>query len=246
MDGRIAVVGGGYSGVRMASILSEKGYDVVVFEGRDGGEITVFNSLPELREHYIDYVEEYFELLKTVRIEKGVVRKVTRENLVLVSGCYTDRDSRDCSNYGRFEQVVVCTGCYDSNPISANIYGMRPAGIFSLENAIRLISKGYRIGREVLIFGDDAILEVFNSMLGRMKYSTHVVSGEYAVVRGRERVEEVVVDGERFRCDTVVYFKKRECFNPFNLKGVKAGNINAKTYDYKEVKKDVLKVSEDF
>lgn len=242
------VVGAGYSGVLLSSILAERGVDVLIAKSSLESEIEVFLRLEVLSSYYSEFIEEYRELLAQLRprVLKTTILKTEREN-----GEETERARWKVeSPHYRItaDEVFICTGCYDKRVFPCGVLGMRPAGTFSLQNALELISKGYRIGRRVLLFGERTkIFEIVEEMLKKLKYECEFVEGEYAEVLGRERVEGVVVEGEKFErekfeCDTLIYFCGRESFNPFRLEGVKAGNINAKTYDYEEVRRDVLRL----
>ncbi len=231
----IVVIGGGYSGILLGGILTEKGFEPVILDSFcKGGEIGIFSQLEVLREHYSEFIEEYktlqpqLQILKTtaLKVEKGEYWKVKTLESEIVS-----------------EIVFLCTGCYDVRPFGCKIFGTRPAGIFTLQNALDLISRGYRIGKDVLLYGNDRFLEVVEEMMKKEGYDCQIVEGREAEVFGIERVEGVRVDDEVFECDTFVHFCGREEFNPLGLEGIKAGNINSKTYDYERVRRDVLRVS---
>jgi|Deesub1362B_J571_1020462.scaffolds.fasta_scaffold00066_19 NADPH-dependent 2,4-dienoyl-CoA reductase/sulfur reductase-like enzyme len=232
---KIIIIGGGYSGVLLGSILAEKGFRPVILDSFcKGGEIGVFSKLKVLREHYSEFIEEYETLLPQLQILKTTVLKVEKGENWKVKTLESETTS---------ERVFLCTGCYDVRPYSCKIFGTRPAGIFTLQNALELISRGYRIGKNVLLYGKDKILEIVEEMMRKEGYDCQVVEGREAEVFGVERVEGVEVDDEIFKCDTLIHFCGREEFNPLGLEGIKAGNINSKTYDYEKVRKDVLKTS---
>jgi NADPH-dependent 2,4-dienoyl-CoA reductase/sulfur reductase-like enzyme len=240
MTFRCIIAGGGYSGVLLSELLSEEGFDVVVADQYiRGGEIGLFSRLPVFRDYYNEFIAEYRDM--GADFLKAVVRDVEGNERYEVTLLINGMKRRE-----KFDFAFICTGCYDKNYFLSGIYGMRPAGIFSLQNALELIARGYRIGRDVLIFGEDRVLEVLEEMLVKLRYSTNLQGGDEVIVRGRERVESVLIDGEEFRCDTLIYYAGREEFNPFKLPGIKAGNINAKSYDYGNVKEDVLRVFKEF
>jgi len=230
------IVGGGYSGVLLGNILAEKGFRPIIFDSfYRGGEIEIFSKLEVLREYYREFIEEYETLLPRVQILKTTVVEVEKGEKWRVKTL--DGEIQE------YDVVFICTGCYDSRSLTCKIFGTRPAGIFTLQNALGLISRGYRIGKNVLLYGKDRILEIVGEMLKKQRYDCQIVESKEIEVFGVERVEGIKLDGEIFRCDTLVYFCGREEFNPLGLEGTKAGNINSRTYDYKEVRKDVLRVS---
>jgi|Deesub1362A_J573_1020465.scaffolds.fasta_scaffold00099_58 NADPH-dependent 2,4-dienoyl-CoA reductase/sulfur reductase-like enzyme len=227
-DTDFLIAGGGYSGVLTAKLLRDNGINATVFDSKcEGGELGVFKKLPDLREYYAEYIEEYDELTKEITIHKGTV---LGDVLVMV---------------GRVKkyhsELLICTGCFDNQPFNCNILGSRPAGIFSLQTALKLISMGFTIGKKVLVVGDDPVLEIVERLMYRRGYEILLMRGKEVFVEGRERVEKVRVDGEYFNCDTLIYFCGRSEFNPFDLNGIKLGNINAKTYDYRKVRKDTVR-----
>jgi len=233
----ILIIGGGYSGSILFEILRSKGLEVLIADSKLESEIEVFSKLEVFDSHYSEFIEEYKEILKhKPEILQTTIFKTVKNEKWLAESIEHRIEA---------DEVFVCTGCYDKRPFSCKIFGMRPAGIFSIQNALELLAKGYRIGRRVLVFGHSKqrIFEVVEECLRKLKYDCELVVGDQAEVLGRERVEGVLVDGEKFSCDTLVYFCGRESFNPFNLEGIKAGNINTKCYDYDRVKKDVLKAA---
>jgi len=258
IETEVLVIGGGYSGILLSNVLLDRGFDVLIADSSMESEMDVFSRLKVVKSYYDRFIEEYRETraqLET-RILKATITRTVR------IGCEGQRENEGGNeraerwdvegvhlgvNYKiTAERVFTCTGCYDKRFFPCGIFGSRAAGIFSIQNALSLISRGYRIGRNVLLLGmskvQERIFEIVEEMLGEFDYGCEFVVGNVAEVLGRERVEAVIVDGMKFPCDTLIYFCGREEFNPFKLGGCKVGNINARTYDYEKVRKDVLKL----
>jgi hypothetical protein len=226
------VVGGGYSGILLSSLLIDRGFKVLVADSLIESEIEVFSRLKVLNSHYREFIQEYREILSQYKVEilgTTITKTEKREKWMAESPDFIIEA----------EEVFLCMGCYDRRAFPCKILGTRPAGVFTLQNALELLSKGYRIGSRVLLLGKSRIFEVICELLKALGYEFDVADGE-AEVLGKERVEGVLVEGELFSCDTLIYFCGREEFNPFGLDGIKAGNINARSYDYGEVRRDVL------
>ncbi len=226
------VVGAGYAGLMCGKKLIEEGFKTLVFDMREsGGELAVFSKLSDFRASYEKYIEEIEELKKEVPVERGTVIK--SKPVIVNSG----------SGLKRFEakKVILCTGATDIAPARLNILGKRVAGIYTLENALRLLSENMRIGNKILLAGkDDKVVELTEAQLYRLGYDVELsrLEGDVNVI-GKERVEGVEISGETYKCDALIVFGGREPFNPLKLRGTPVGNVVTCTYDYSKVEENV-------
>lgn len=221
----VVIVGAGYSGLICAKNLIDLGYKVRIFEFKKiGGELAVFGKIPELEAHYESFISEMTSALEEVKVEKGCVVSTNPIKVLTPSGIELLE-----------EKAIIATGAVDRNPW---VLGKRPAGIFSPETAIKLISEGYRVGNSFLIAGDCEILDLLASHLSKNHEVERVRSTE-VYVYGNKRVEKVEVEGEEFKCDTLILFRGRKTFNPKKLVGYLVGNAVVCGYDYSLVRKNV-------
>ncbi|MEM2120532.1 MAG: FAD-dependent oxidoreductase [Archaeoglobaceae archaeon] len=221
----VVIVGAGYSGLICARNLIDFGYSVRLFDFRKaGGELAIFSKIPELKEHYESFVDEMKSVLGDLNVEKGCVISTDPLRILTPKGVEIVDD-----------KAIIATGAVDRNPW---VYGKRPAGIFSPETAIKLISEGYKIGNSFLIAGDGEVLELLATHLSKNHKVERVKSTE-VYVHGNKRVEKVEVEGEEFKCDTLILFRGRKTFNPKNLLGDLVGNAVVCSYDYSLVRKNV-------
>lgn len=221
----VVIVGAGYSGLICAKKLTDAGLKVRIFDfGKPGGELSTFSKIPELREHYEEFIDEMSSAMSEVDVEKGCVISTNPIKVLTSKGMQVINDS-----------AIIATGAVDRNPWT---YGKRPAGIFSPETAIKLISYGYKIGSKILLAGEDKILDILEKVLC-VDYDVERTKSTEVYVEGNKRVESVEADGEKFKCDTLILFRGRRTFNPKNLSGEVVGNALVCSYDYSLVKKNV-------
>lgn len=226
------VVGAGYAGIMCGKLLLEKGFNTLIFEMREvGGELAVFSKLNYFRDKYERYIKELEELKEVVPVEKGTVIK---SKPVIVSGE---------NGLKRLEakKVLICTGAADSIPLKLNFLRKKMNGIYTLDNALKMIAEDQKIGEKILIVAkDDDIIKVTEQLLVNLDYNVDVAefSGEINV-SGKERVEVVEINDQNFRCDTLIIYKGREAFNPLKLRGTPVGNIVTCTYNYSKVESNV-------
>jgi thioredoxin reductase len=221
----VVIVGAGYSGLLCAKRLKERGVKVRVFDFREpGGELLVFTKIPEFREHYGKFIDEMNSAISEVEVERGCVVSANPVKVLTPRGIEIINDS-----------AVIAAGAVDCNPWT---YGKRPPGVFSPETAIKLIAYGYSIGRRILLAGEDKVLDLLETVLGR-KCEVERTESTEVYVEGDKRVQSVEADGEEFKCDTLILFRGRKTFNPKNLQGELIGNAIVKGYDYSSVKKSV-------
>ncbi|MEM0203948.1 MAG: FAD-dependent oxidoreductase [Archaeoglobaceae archaeon] len=221
----VVIVGAGYSGLICARNLIDLGYSVRLFDFKKaGGELAILSKIPELKEHYGSFIDEMNSALEGLNVEKGCVISTNPVKILTPKGVEIVED-----------KAIIATGAVDRNPW---VLGKRPAGIFSPETAIKLISEGYKIGNSFLIAGNDEVLELLATHLSKNHRVERVKSTE-VYVHGSQRVEKVEVEGEEFKCDTLILFRGRKTFNPRNLLGDLVGNAVVCGYDYSLVRKNV-------
>ncbi len=221
----VVIVGAGYSGLICAKRLAELGYNLRIFDfKKPGGELAIFGKIPELEEHYERFLDEMKSTLEDLRVEKGCVVSTNPLKVLTPSGVEVIKDA-----------AIIATGAVDRNPW---VFGKRPAGIFSPETAIKLISEGYKIGNSFLIAGEGEILDLLEKILSK-DYKVERVRSTEVYVHGSKRVERIEVEGREFWCDTLILFRGRKTFNPKNLDGPLIGNAVVCGYDYSLVRKNV-------
>jgi len=221
----VVIVGAGYSGILCAKMLAELGIKVRIFDFREpGGELLSFAKIPEFREHYGRFLEEMGSEMEEIKVEKGCVVSTNPVRVLTSVGVQV-----------LSEPAVIATGAVDCSPW---VYGKRPAGIFSPETAIKLIASGYRIGKKILLAGEDRILDLLEAVLSKECEVERTKSTE-VYVHGDKRIELVEAEGSEFKCDTLILFRGRRMFNPRNLQGDVIGNALVRGYDYSAVRKSV-------
>ncbi|MEM0351094.1 MAG: FAD-dependent oxidoreductase [Archaeoglobaceae archaeon] len=225
------VIGAGYAGLHCAKKLIEKGLKVLVFDMREvGGELSVFSKLDVFAKEYDNYIKKIEELKETIPVEIGTVVK---SKPVIVN---------TKNGLKRFEarRALLCTGAADFLPIKLNVLSKKVTGIYSLDQALRVISENKIGERILLVCKKEKIIEFTEKQLLEMNYSLEVVEvGEKIEIIGDKRVEGVEVEGVRYKCDTLVFYNGREPFNPLKLKGTPVGNIAVCSYDYSKVEEHV-------
>ena len=230
MEVDYTIVGAGYSGLMCYKSLIEKGYNAVIFEMKEvGGELNVFSRLPELRQYYEPFINEMFELKREIEVEFGTVVK-TKPVIVTSNDSVKRLDSKN---------ILLCTGAADKNPVKGLVMKNKMKGVYTLDNALRSIASGLKIGERVLMIGDGEIVKIAETQFNELEYSVEVASHNNFQIKGKSRVESVEVDGDEYKCDTLIICIGREIFNPLKLKGLPVGNAKVCSYDYWEVKEDV-------
>lgn len=226
------VVGAGYSGLMCGKKLIEKGFNTLVFEMREvGGELSTFAKLSDFRAKYEKYIEKVEQLSQEVPVEKGTVIK---SKPVIVS-------SETGLKRLESKKVIICTGATDVAPARLNVLGKKIGGIYTLENALRLMAGNTRLGKKILfVTKEDKIVSVAEEQFYRLDYEVELVKLEGDInIIGKDHVEAVEVGGEKYSCDALVIYGGREPFNPLKLRGTPVGNVISCTYDYSKVEENV-------
>ncbi|RLI78669.1 hypothetical protein DRP05_06640 [Archaeoglobales archaeon] len=230
MEIEYTVVGAGYSGLMCYKSLIDKGFDAIIFEMREvGGELSIFSKLPEFRQHYEQFISEMAELKEEVVVEFGTVVK-TKPVIVTANESVKRLDSKN---------ILLCTGAADKNPVKSMIIKNKMKGVYTLDNALKSLASGLKIGEKILMIGDDEIVKIAENQFNELEYDVEVISHDDFQIKGKNRVESVEVGGDEYRCDTLIICVGRETFNPLKLKGMPVGNAKVCTYDYRDVKEDV-------
>ncbi|MEM0265712.1 MAG: FAD-dependent oxidoreductase [Archaeoglobaceae archaeon] len=226
------VIGAGFAGLHCARKLIDKGFNILVFDMREaGGELAVFSKLSGFAKEYEKYIKKMLELKEAIPIEFGTVIK---SKPVIVSSK---------NGLRRFEarRALLCTGATDSLPIKLNVLGKKISGIYTLDHALRAVAENKRIGEKILfVCKREPVVNLAVKQFAELNYTIELVEvGENIEVRGEKRVEEVEVNGVKYRCDAIVFYNGREPFNPLKLKGTPVGNIAVCSYDYSKVEEHV-------
>ncbi|RLI75923.1 hypothetical protein DRO97_02105 [Archaeoglobales archaeon] len=232
MEVEYTVVGAGYSGLMCYKSLIDKGFNAVIFEMKDvGGELGIFSKLSEFRQYYEPFINEMMELIKEVEVELGTVVK-TKPVIVTANESVKRLESKN---------ILLCTGAADKNPVKSLIIKSKMKGVYTLDNALKSLASGLKIGEKVLMIGDDEIVKIAESQLNELEYDVEVISNDDFQIKGKNRVEGVEIGGDEYKCDTLIICVGREIFNPLKLKGTPVGNAKVCTYDYRYVREDVKK-----
>lgn len=232
MEVEYTVVGAGYSGLMCYKSLIDKGYDAMIFEMKDvGGELSIFSKLSEFKQHYEPFINEMLELKEEIEVEFGTVVK-TKPVIVTANESVKRLDSKN---------ILLCTGAADKNPVKSMIIKNKIKGVYTLDNALKSIASGLKIGEKVLMIGNDEIVKIAENQFNELEYDVEVTSHDDFQIKGKSRVEGVEIGGDEYKCDTLIICVGRETFNPLKLKGTPVGNAKVCTYDYRDVKEDVKK-----
>ncbi len=226
------VVGAGYAGLLCGKKLIDEGFNILVFDMRQsGGELLVFSKLSDFRARYEKYIEEMEELRKEVPVERGTVIK-SKPVIINSENGLKRFDAR---------RIIVCTGAADVAPARLNVLGKRVAGIYTLDNALRLMAENMKIGNKILLATmEDEIVKIAEEQFYRLGYDVELAKLEGSInVIGKSRVEGVEIGGEKYSCDALVVYGGREPFNPLKLRGTPVGNVVTCTYDYAKVEENV-------
>lgn len=226
------VIGAGYAGLHCAKRLIEKGFEILIFDMRSaGGELEFFSRLSIFAEKYSKYIEKVNELKKEINVEIGTVIK---SKPVIVNSK---------NGLKRFEarRAILCTGAADAVPVRLNVLRKKLAGIYTLDQSLRILAENGEIGNKILIAGKrEPIIDLTEKQLEEMNYQFEFIeAGENIQITGTNRVEGVIVDGTDYKCDTIIFFNRREPFNPLKLKGTPVGNVAVCSYDYSKVEENV-------
>lgn len=226
------VIGAGFAGLHCARRLIDKGFNVLVFDMREvGGELAVFSRLSVFAEEYEKYIKKIIELKETIPVEQGTIIK---SKPVIVSSK---------NGLKRFEarRALLCTGAADILPIKLNVLGKKIFGIYTLDQALRVVAENKRIGKKILfVCKKEPVVDLAIKLFSELNYTLEVVEvGENIEVTGEKRVEEVEVNGVKYKCDALVFYNGREPFNPLKLKGTPVGNVAVCSYDYSKVEEHV-------
>ena len=232
MEVEYTVVGAGYSGLMCYKSLIDRGFDAVLFEMKEGGgELSVFSKLPEFRQYYEPFINEMLELKEEAKIEYGTVVK-TKPVIVTSNNSVKRLDSKN---------VLLCTGASDKNPIKSVVIKNKIKGVYTLDNALKSLATGLKIGKKVLMIGEGEVVKIAETQFNELEYDVEVTPHDNFQIKGKNRVEGVEIGGDEYKCDTLVIYVGRETFNPLKLKGTPVGNANVCTYDYNDIKNDVIK-----
>jgi len=226
------VIGAGYAGLSCAEVLMNKGFKTLVFDMRkSGGEIEVFSKLEGFRSKYEKYIERVEELKKNIPVDIGTVIK--SKPVIVNSG----------NGLRRFEsrRVILATGATDSAPVRLSVLSKKVEGIYTLENALRMLSENSKIGNRILFAAkEDWIVKLAEEQFTELGYEVEVIElSEDIGVVGKERVEGVESGGVMYKCDALVVYGGRVPFNPLKLRGTPVGNVVTCTYDYSKVEENV-------
>ncbi|MEM0214675.1 MAG: FAD-dependent oxidoreductase [Archaeoglobaceae archaeon] len=226
------VIGAGYAGLHCAKKLLEKGFEILVFDMRcPGGELEVFSRLGSFAERYSKYIEEINELKKEISVDSGTVIK---SKPVIVNSK---------NGLKRFEarRAILCSGAVDSAPVRLNVLRKKMSGIYTLDQSLRILAEDKKLGEKILIAGKrEAIVDLMEMQLEEMGYEFDFVeAGEDLEIMGTERINSIKVNGEEYKCDTLIFYNGREPFNPLKLKGTPVGNVAVCSYDYSKVEENV-------
>ena len=160
----IVIIGGGPAGLAAAAAARDAGEDSILILERDsrlGGILNqcIHNGFglhtfeeeltgPEYAQRFIDMVEER----KTDYKLNTMVLSISRDKVV------TAMNREDGLFQVQAKAVILAMGCRERPRGALNIPGYRPAGIFTVGTAQRLVNiEGYLPGREIVILGSGDI-----------------------------------------------------------------------------------------
>ncbi len=223
------VIGAGLAGLSLAMELHRLGAEVEVVEYRDYvGGIHVLT--PEVRSIINDLLNHV-----TVRLNTAAVR-IGNEVYTVWRGGY-----RRLGN-----NTIIATGFRVMTMPELGIYGDRPAGIYPHHAVLDILYYNLLPGKNVVIYGNNPYaLSLARELVKRgavvkiisptglnaedLRGYADIIIGRVKYVKGRGRVEKVLVNGEWITTDTLVI----SMFKPFNpFPGFKAvGQAVIETYD---------------
>jgi 2,4-dienoyl-CoA reductase (NADPH2) len=133
---KIAVVGAGPGGMAVASILGERGHNVVLFESSDriGGQFNMAKEIPG-KEEYAETIRYYQSQLIKYKVKVKLNTKVSRSTLENLN----------------FEEIIVCTGVNPRIPI---IQGIEHEKVLTYAD---LLLNKKPVGKSVAIIGSGGI-----------------------------------------------------------------------------------------
>ncbi|MDP9463552.1 MAG: NAD(P)/FAD-dependent oxidoreductase [Actinomycetota bacterium] len=224
LDRRVAIVGGGPSGLSAAIELRRLGVDhVIVYEREQQA-----GGIPRHSDHLGFGVRDLHRLMSGPRYARTLIERAARARVDLRCGMPVfSVDDLDV------DAVVLATGVRERPRAARLVPGDRPAGIFTTGAVQQLTMAGHRVGTRAVIVGAEHVS--FSAILTLAHVGCRSVAmvtplprhQSYGVVRlaaaslrrvpvltgvdvaeivGRRRVERVVLtDGRRIDCDTVVF-----------------------------------------
>lgn len=111
----------------------------------------------------------------------------------------------------RCASLVVATG---ADPIPFPVAGGDRPGLFSARGALRLLRRGVAVGEAVALVGWGEALDEVAALLGPGAALGPFEPTRLSAIEGRPHVEAAVVDGQRLRCDAVVFEGARSAAYP--------------------------------
>jgi len=177
---RYLIIGGGLAGLLTARRLHDMGHEVLVLErlNRPGG-VWILSS-PELVDKYTDV--DILYNTTAVRVENNCV--------------HTDR-GEFCGDY-----VIDASGFREVTLLELGIVGDRPAGVYTLWTAMRMVELNMLPGKRVIVYGCNNWAYGLKRALEERGVEVYVVGDEYwcsdrdrvLEIRGRWRLERVLFE----------------------------------------------------
>jgi thioredoxin reductase len=224
LDRRVAIVGGGPSGLAAAIELRRLGVDhVVVYEREQQA-----GGIPRHSDHLGFGVRDLHRLMSGPRYARTLIQRAERAGVDM--RCGTPVFSLDVLEA---DAIILATGVRERPRAARLVPGDRPAGVFTTGAVQQLAMAGQRVGTRAVIVGAEhvsfsAILTLAHAGCRSVAMVTPLPRHQsYRVVRlaaaslrrvpvltdvdiaeivGRRRVERVVLsDGRSIDCDTVVF-----------------------------------------
>ncbi len=224
LDRRVAIVGGGPSGLSAAIELRRLGVDhVTVYEREQHG-----GGIPRHSDHLGFGVRDLHRLMSGPRYARTLLERAAWAGVDL--RCGTAVFSLDDLDV---DAVILATGVRERPRAARLVPGDRPAGIFTTGSVQQLTMAGHRVGTRAVIVGAEhvsfsAILTLAHAGCRSVAMVTPLPRHQsYRIVRlaaaslrrvpvltgvdvaeivGRRRVERVVLtDGRHIDCDTLVF-----------------------------------------
>lgn len=185
---RVIIVGAGLAGLYTAERLHDLGHEVIVLERleRPGG---------------VWVLHEDYRPGDWPWVHLGVTATAIEGNCVI-----TDR--------GKFcgDIVIEATGFREKTLAELSIFGTRPAGVFTLWSAMRMLELGWRVGRRAVVYGCNKWAEGLAKRLRDSGVEVEVFGPSFwckervviRELRGSGRLRQIVTDKGVFDADTLV------------------------------------------
>lgn len=207
---RYTIVGAGLAGLTLASELSKYDVKYRLIESRDyAGGIHILDE---------GLMNDITKMVNNVNVQfKSTLLSINNRSIIVSEGGVEDVIN---------DVIIIATGFRVMTPMELNIYGDRPAGVYTFHAVIDLLRYGLLPGHDVVVYGDNNYALSLTKELIKRGVNAFMISprtmegitqeiikiGYVKYIKGSSRVEKILVNNEWVKADTLVI----SMFKPYN------------------------------